>query len=144
MRQCEIKDIKLYQVRTKIIALGCYWVTMIFFGQINPKIHYSPGMHNVQVKTKKFRTNQLKRPENGPFSVHLWCSFYGYPVFVVTYLSKINCKPIFCIHFRFRLRGLRCCKPFLTSTYPLPGKSKITKKFAVKLVTTKRKHFGVS
>ena len=50
-RQCEIKDIKFYQVRTKIIAPGWYWVTMILFGQINPKIHNSPAMHNVQDKT---------------------------------------------------------------------------------------------
>ena len=60
MRQCEIKDIKLYQVRTKIIALGWYWVTMIFFGQINPKIHYSPGMNSVQVKTKKLSCKSMK------------------------------------------------------------------------------------
>ena len=64
MRQCEIKDIKFYQARTKIIALGWYWVTMIFFGQMNPKIHCSPGMHNVQVITKNYCTNQWKRLEN--------------------------------------------------------------------------------
>ena len=59
-RQCEIKDIKLCQVRTKIIALGWYWVTMIFFGQISPKIHYSPGMHSVQVKTKNLSCKLVK------------------------------------------------------------------------------------
>ena len=31
MRKCEIKDIKFSQVRTKILALGWYWVTKIFF-----------------------------------------------------------------------------------------------------------------
>ena len=58
--QCEIKDIKLYQVRTKIIALGWYLVTMIFLGQINRKIHYSPGMHNVPVITKKILYKSVK------------------------------------------------------------------------------------
>ena len=37
----------------------------------------------------------------------------------------------------------RYCKPFMTSAYTLPGKSKKKKKFAVKLVTRKRKHFWV-
>ena len=59
-RQCEIKDIKFYQARTKIIALGWYWVTMIFFGQINPKIHCSPGMHHVQVITKNLLSKSMK------------------------------------------------------------------------------------
>ena len=48
MRQCEI------------IALGWYWVTMIFLGQINPKIHCSPGMHNVQVITKYLSYKSVK------------------------------------------------------------------------------------
>ena len=60
MRQCEIKDIKFYQVRTKIIALGWYWVTMIFFGQINPKIHCSPDMHHVQFITKNVLSKLMK------------------------------------------------------------------------------------
>ena len=33
MRQCEIKDIKLYQARTKLIALGWYRVIMIFLAK---------------------------------------------------------------------------------------------------------------
>ena len=60
MRQCEFKDIKLCQVKIKLIALGWYWVTMIFFGQINSKIHYSPGMPNVQVKTIKLSYKLVK------------------------------------------------------------------------------------
>ena len=55
----DINDIKFYQARTKIIALGWNWVTMVFFGQTNPKIHCSPGMHNVQVITKLDRVGPV-------------------------------------------------------------------------------------
>ena len=52
IRQCEIKDIKLCQVGIKLIALGRYGVTMIFWFQTNPETHCSPAMHNFQYKTK--------------------------------------------------------------------------------------------
>ena len=74
MRQCENKDLKIYQARTRIIALGWYWVTMIFFGQI--KFHCSLGMHNVQFISKNYCTYLWMHLENEPFSVHLWCSFH--------------------------------------------------------------------
>ena len=60
MRRCGINDTKFYQVRTKIIALGCYWVTMTCLGQINPKIHCSPDMHNVQAITKNILYKSMK------------------------------------------------------------------------------------
>ena len=48
MRHFEILVIKLCQVKIKLIALGWYWVTMIFCCQTNPEIHCSPTMHDVQ------------------------------------------------------------------------------------------------
>ena len=115
-----------------------------FFGQINSKIHWSPGMHHVQVMNKIYCPNQWKCLENRPFSVHLWCSFY-WPVFVVIFLSKINFMPILSIHSYFVfILVTQYCKPFMTSAYNLPGKSEKPKKFAVKLIITKRNHFGVS
>ena len=77
MSQWKIKNKKFSQVRTNIIALGWNWITMICWCQINPEIHCSPGMHNVQSKqNKKHFTNQWKRLENGPFWAHLWCRFF--------------------------------------------------------------------
>ena len=69
MRQCEIKDIKLSQARTKTIALGWYCVTMIGLCQTNPDIHCSQGMHIVQInvtKLKYYFINKWKRLENYP------------------------------------------------------------------------------
>ena len=71
-RQCEIKDIKLCQVRTKLIALGWHWVTMICLGQINPKIHFSSGKHNVQVITKNWLSISLKASWKWTILVNLY------------------------------------------------------------------------
>ena len=54
MRQCEIKVINLCQVRTKLIALGWYRATRIFWCQTNPEIHCSPAMNNVWNKKYLF------------------------------------------------------------------------------------------
>ena len=54
MRQCEFKNIKLCKENIKLIAMGWYLVTMIFQCQTNPEIHYSPAMHNVEEKIKKY------------------------------------------------------------------------------------------
>ena len=75
-KQCEIKDIKFSQMRTKIIALGWYWVNMILWCQINPEIHCSPAgpsMHNVQVKT----TNLLYKSVKASWK---WTSFGSFIV----------------------------------------------------------------
>ena len=53
MRQGEFKDIKLCKVKIKLICLGWYLITMIFWCQTNPEIHSSPAMNNVQNRTKK-------------------------------------------------------------------------------------------
>ena len=99
MRHCKIQVIKLCQVRIKLIALGWYWVTIIFWCQINPKIHCSPAMHKVQVITKYLSYKSMKASWKwtifGSFMVQLlWIT-----CFVVIFLSKINCMPILCIHF---------------------------------------------
>ena len=51
-RQCEFKDIKLCQVKIKLLALSWYLVIIIFRCQTNPEIHCSPAMYNVQDKKK--------------------------------------------------------------------------------------------
>ena len=44
-------------MRIKLIALGWYWVTMIFWCQTNPEIHCTPAMYNVPDKKKCFVLN---------------------------------------------------------------------------------------
>ena len=88
MRQCEIKDIKLYQARTKVIALGWYWETMIFFGQINPKIHCSPGMHNVQVITKILSYKSVKA--SGKWTI--FCLFMVQFLLITCFCSNFSLK----------------------------------------------------
>ena len=88
MRQCEIKDIKLYQARTKVIALGWYWVTMIFFCQINPKIHGSPGIHNVQVITKILSYKSVK----ASWKWTIFCSFMVQFLLITCFCSHISIK----------------------------------------------------
>ena len=144
LRQCEIKVIKLYQVRTKLIALSWYWVTMIFLGQINPKIHCSPGMHNVKVIKfiLQIRESVLKMH-------HFWL-IYG-AIFIDNLClysnfsqKKIACPYFTCISDFVCILAMRYCRPFMTSAHTLLGKRKKPKKFAIKLVTTKGKHFGIS
>ena len=87
-RQCEIKDIKLYQARTKVIDLGWYWVTIIFFGQINPKNHCSPGMHNVQVITRILSYKSVK----AFWKWTIFCSFMVQFLLITCFCSHISLK----------------------------------------------------
>ena len=146
MRQCEIKDIKLCQVRTKIIAPGWYWVTMIFFGQIHPKIHYSPAMHNVQVKTKNLSYKLLKVS----WKLTIFGSFMVQFLWIPCFWSQISLKNklqahtlhTFLILSAFQLRDAASHFWHLHILYRVNVKK--TKKLPVKLVTKKRKHFGES
>ena len=93
-RQCEFKDIKLCQVKIKFIALGWYWVTMIFLGQINPKIHYSPGMHNVQVITKKKSYKSVK----ASWKWTIFGSFMVQFLWITCFCSHISLKNLLHAH----------------------------------------------
>ena len=50
MRHCEIKVIKLCQVKKKLIALAWCWVTIIIWCQINSEIPCSYAKYNVKDK----------------------------------------------------------------------------------------------
>ena len=140
MRQCEIKDIKFYQARTKVIALGGYWVTIIFFCQINLKIHCSPGMHDVQGITKILSYKSVK----ASWKLTIFCSFLVQFLLITCFCSQIYLKNKLHVHTLHTFLAMQYCQPFMTSAFTLPGKSKKPKKVAVKLVSTKSKHFGVS
>ena len=143
MRQDEIKEIKLCQVRKKVIALGWYWVAMIFLGQINPKIHCSPGMHYLQGKTKKILYKSEKASWKWTIFGSSMVQFFLLITCFCTHMSlkKIACPYFTCISDFVSILATRYCKPFLTSAYTLSGKSKQLKKLAVKLVTTKKETF---
>ena len=53
MSHCEIKVFKLCQQGIKLIDLGWYWVTMIFWCQANPEIHCPQAMHNGLIWVKE-------------------------------------------------------------------------------------------
>ena len=105
MWQCEFKGIKLCKVKIKLISLGWYLVTMIFWCQINPEIHCSQVMHNVQDKTKSH--------ENLPFSAHLLFSFSWYPCVYLYFSQNQTLSPFLRdISDIVAILPLRYCKSF--------------------------------
>ena len=145
MRQCEFKNIKLCKLKIKLIALGWYLVTMIFWYQTNPEIHISPPPC-IMLKTKQkiYYINKWKGHENLPFFLaNLWSSFSWYPVFVLEFISKPNFNPIFEKHFWH-------CGHFTSASHYWRlhvlwrVEFKKTTKYTVKLVTSKRKHCCLS
>ena len=142
----QFADIKLCKVKIKLIALGWYLVTMIFWCQTNPEIHCSPAMHIVQDKTK----NILKWPSERVKKISLFWLIYG-AVFLdnlclYLYFSQNQTLSPFLSNISDIVAILppRYCKSLLASACTLEGRIIFFKKSTVKLVTSKRKHCCVS
>ena len=62
----------MYCVKTKLIALDWYWVTLIYWCQMNRDVHSSPAMHKVEGETHFF----LEKLKITPWkSTLFWCFF---------------------------------------------------------------------
>ena len=84
---------------SSFLRWGWYWVTLIFWCQVNPAIHCSQGMHNVKVKTKHFLYKSVK----ASWKLNIFGSFMVQFLLISCLCTQIyfflNCMPILDMHF---------------------------------------------
>ena len=84
---------------SSFLRWGWYWVPLIFWCQVNPAIHCSQGMHNVEVKTKHFLNKSVKASWKWNIFVSFMVQFLLISCLCIQISLKKYCMPILDMHF---------------------------------------------